>query len=81
MDEHASRLIVRGSDVRTGSRHGRLRVVGTPFWLQSENRWREPGVVCECTCGNVCVVPCSELRDGKVKSCGCLRGSLARAAR
>ena len=31
--------------------------------------------------GNVCVLPCADLRDGKVKSCGCLRGSLARAAR
>ena len=81
VDEHASRMIVRGSDIRPGGRYGRLRVAGVPFWLQSESRWREPGVVCECRCGTVCVVTCGALRDGRVKSCGCLRGSLARATR
>ena len=79
MNEHLSRLIVRHRDVKSGNRYGRLRVLGAPFWLKLDNLWREPGVVCECSCGVVHVVDCPSLAAGKVKSCGCLRGSLARA--
>ena len=73
MNEHVNRLIVRRGDIRTGARYGRLRVLGTPFWLQFESRWREASVVCECSCGGVCVVPCSNLSGGETKSCGCIR--------
>ena len=38
----------------------------------SRDRWR-PMWLCECECGNQCVVLGDNLRSGKTKSCGCLR--------
>ncbi len=81
MNEHVSRLVARNSDVRTGARYGRLRVLGMPFWYLGETRWRTASVVCECSCGEVCVAEVPKLTTGRIRSCGCLRGSLARTAR
>ena len=81
MNEHVNRLILRNGNVRIGTRFGRLRVLGAPFWTENERGWREPCVVCECTCHTVCVVECPDLHAERAKSCGCLRSSLARAAR
>jgi hypothetical protein len=79
MNEHVRRLIARGEDVRGGLRYGRLRALGTPFWIRNDRGWREAAVVCECGCGDVCVVSTADLRRGRVRSCGCLQRSLARA--
>lgn len=38
-----------------------------------ENRHGRVSWVCECKCGNECVVTGHELQQGKTKSCGCLR--------
>jgi hypothetical protein len=51
----------------TGQRFGRLTVKccaegdGKPHWL------------CQCDCGNECVVVGENLRSGNTRSCGCLR--------
>jgi len=79
MNEHVSRLIVRSGDPRPGTRFGRLRVLGAAFWIQNDRKWREACVVCQCSCGTIDVIPCSELSAGVTRSCGCVRGSLARA--
>lgn len=34
--------------------------------------------LCECECGNYVIVPGRNLREGKTKSCGCLRRDLAK---
>lgn len=81
LNEQVNRLIVRSSDVRPGNRYGRLRTLGAPFWVQNDRCWREAIVVCECSCGTVCAVQCAGLSDGAIKSCGCLRTSLARTGR
>jgi hypothetical protein len=55
----------------TGKRFGRLQVLG-----RSQSRptiGRMPVWVCQCDCGNVVLVQSQHLRDGRVKSCGCLR--------
>ena len=76
MNEHVRRLIARGEDVRAGLRYGRLRALGTPFWIRNEHGWREARVVCECACGEVCVVSTTDLKTGKARSCGCLQKAL-----
>ena len=81
MNEHVSRLIVRDARAKSGDRFGRMRVLGAAFWITNDRGWREANVVCECSCGTVCVVERSGLRAGKGRSCGCIRGGLARAAR
>ena len=78
MNEHVSRLVVRGGQVRPRDRYGRLRVLGQPFRVQYDQRWKEMATVCECSCKNVCVADCRELQDGKIRSCGCTSASLAR---
>ena len=57
----------------TGQRFGRLTVVekkGSREYRPGRYRiyWR-----CKCDCGNECYVHTTDLRTGKVKSCGCLR--------
>ena len=41
--------------------------------ITSRPNTRNRYAVCECACGNVKEVQCSDLRAGKVKSCGCQR--------
>lgn len=58
----------------TGQRFGRLTVVkrdGTyvsPDGLTTTPKWR-----CKCDCGNETVVIGRNLKDGRTRSCGCLR--------
>ena len=57
----------------TGQRFGRLTVVekeGSREYRPGRYRiyWR-----CKCDCGNECSAHTTDLRAGKVKSCGCLR--------
>jgi hypothetical protein len=78
MNEHISRLVVRGGPVRPKMRFGRLRVLGEAFRVQYDSAWKQLGAVCECACGNVGVVACDELSTGKAASCGCVRSYLSR---
>ena len=72
MNEHVRRLVVRHNEVRPKSRHGRLRVLGEAFRVQYNGCWKELNVVCECSCGAVCIAKCPDLTGGKTGSCGCV---------
>ena len=56
--------------VKVGDKFGRLIVIGRPFSI------RDPKtrllVVCECQCGEVIAPREDHVRNGNVKSCGCL---------
>lgn len=51
-----------------GLRFGNLIVVKPDREIKGRLAW-----VCECDCGNTCVVVSTSLRTGNTKSCGCLR--------
>lgn len=51
----------------TGNRYGRLTVV-----KRTENRGNKPYWLCKCDCGNEKVVRADSLKNGAIKSCGCL---------
>jgi hypothetical protein len=56
----------------TGQHFGSLKVIG------KSNRRSKQGYVlweCECKCGNIAYSTSSNLRSGRMKSCGCLRRS------
>ena len=53
----------------SGQTFGKLKVIRRA----SENRHGRVGWVCECKCGNECIVTGHELKQGKTKSCGCLK--------
>lgn len=53
----------------TGQRFGRLTVIS-----RAENRHKKVFWNCDCDCGNKTVAKANELRNGRRKSCGCLRG-------
>ncbi|WDM22659.1 hypothetical protein [Paenibacillus polymyxa] len=52
----------------TGSQFGRLKVLSQNISKKGQARWN-----CLCECGNTKVIRSQELRNGKSKSCGCLR--------
>lgn len=56
----------------TGQRFGKLLVVGVH---QERSKDKRLQYNCVCDCGNEKLVVGHELRLGKVKSCGCLRGN------
>ncbi len=79
MNEHLKRLVVRSGALRIGDRFDKLRVLGTVFKARVDKQWEKLHVVCECRCGEVCVVQINDLQNQKVRSCGCRTGSLARS--
>ena len=55
----------------TGQKFGRLTVLRqVKVNNQKHGHW-----LCQCTCGNLTTVRSGHLRNGGVKSCGCLRGN------
>lgn len=52
-----------------GQRFGKLIVLNEAEKINSPDR----SYNCRCDCGNYCIIRCSELNNGKTKSCGCLR--------
>lgn len=52
----------------TGQTFGRLKVIRRA----PENRHGRVSWICECKCGNECIVTGHELQQKKTKSCGCL---------
>lgn len=52
----------------TGQQFSRLTVVE-----RAANNGKQPAWLCRCDCGQTKVVQGENLRDGNVKSCGCLR--------
>lgn len=60
----------RSKDLR-GQKFGRLSVVKETEKRDKDNRaviW-----LCRCECGNMCEVASTDLRQGMVRSCGCLK--------
>lgn len=56
------------TDILTGTRIGRLVITG-PFVRRDGHRFYP----CACDCGNAVSVRIDRLRNGRAKSCGCLR--------
>lgn len=52
----------------TGRRFGKLVVIS-----RAANKWGRTAWKCRCDCGNTCITTAKELKDGKCKSCGCLK--------
>ena len=52
----------------TGNRYGRLVAIKPISKIPGKYHWE-----CQCDCGNTCIVNGAYLRNGKTKSCGCLK--------
>lgn len=62
----------RTAEDLTGRRFGMLTVTGYAG-LQQQKRQKISAWNCVCDCGNTCVVPGYLLKQGRRKSCGCIR--------
>lgn len=58
----------------TGQRFGQLSVLERAPNIGKETAW-----LCRCDCGRCAIVAGKELRRGRSKSCGCLRGEMVSA--
>ena len=59
----------------TGRRFGRLVVLSESepqIKITPERKYKKRRWLCQCDCGNQCIVSMSNLRGGHTKSCGCL---------
>lgn len=52
----------------TGRRFGKLVVLNREESKKGRTKW-----LCQCDCGNTCIVSAHELKAGKTRSCGCHR--------
>ena len=59
----------------TGKRFGRLTVLRRDgvIYMSGNRRWSQPTWLCKCDCGTEFVTCGAYLRQGRTKSCGCLR--------
>lgn len=60
----------------TGHRYGRLTVVSRAPSYRTRS-YASARLVCQCDCGQTCVVRGAALRDGTTRSCGCLQRDVA----
>ena len=67
------RNIERGGGDLTGQRFGKLVVLGFDSWLEHNNGHRDRMWLCQCDCGNQCIVNHRYLRFGDTESCGCIK--------
>lgn len=56
--------------------YGRLRVLSIH---PERSKWGSTKLNCICTCGVECVVISCDLRQGKVRSCGCLKAEFGKS--
>lgn len=63
-------LMAKRQDI-TGQKFNFLTVL----YFDSHNSTRDSKWVCQCDCGNLTIQRTTNLRSGKVKSCGCYRNS------
>lgn len=61
---------LRRIDEKIGAKYGKLTVVKKA----GTNKWGQVQWECRCKCGNITKVVGSSLRNGHIKSCGCLHG-------
>jgi len=59
---------------RIGNKYGMLTVVDLALPIITKRGKRRTAWLCRCDCGRECVVDGGALKEGHVKSCGCLRG-------
>jgi hypothetical protein len=57
-----------------GARFEKLSVISGP----TKNKYGIAQVHCRCECGAEKTVNCADLRDGKIKSCGCWRKDIGK---
>ena len=62
----------RKFEIRTGMRFGKL-VVSKQVERKPNDKDKHYKWLCKCDCGNEIVVRSSDLRRGRIKSCGCLK--------
>ena len=62
--------LLRESKVSVGEKYGKLTVLA-----RVENKGRDAAFLCECECGMQKEYPAMWLLQGRVKSCGCSRGT------
>ena len=67
------RNMERGGGDLTGQRFGKLVVLGFNSWLDRGNGHRDRMWLCQCDCGNQCIVNHRYLRFGDTESCGCTK--------
>ena len=61
----------------TNQRYGSLFVI--EVYPRERDAWghlKPAKAMCQCDCGNIKVIKCSYVANGKVKSCGCQKGNL-----
>ena len=59
-----------------GHRYGRLMVKNYAGKVGSHTSWS-----CKCDCGNEAIVRTNDLRQGRIKSCGCLQAEVRNAGK
>jgi len=59
----------------TGKKFGRLTVIKRSY---PNKNWKDPNWLCKCECGTEKIIGGTHLRDGHIKSCGCLAGNKAK---
>lgn len=57
----------------TGQKFNRLTVVRQADYIVQGNGRKRVAWLCECDCGNVCVVSADLLKNGRTASCGCAK--------
>lgn len=57
----------------SGNKYGRLTVIS-----RTENKGEQPYWLCKCECGNFTTVRGSHLKNGLIRSCGCLKKEMSR---
>lgn len=58
-----------------GKRYGRLKIIGFEHAPRPNRKWMW---VCECDCGTRKVLSPGDVKNGKVRSCGCLHNECAK---
>lgn len=59
-------------DLPIGTEINRLTVMSDPY-TKSHSSHKNLYVLCQCECGNLTEHQISQLRSGRIKSCGCYR--------
>ena len=56
----------------SGKKYGKLIVIKFHSWYKYSNRQNSSKWLCQCECGNKCIVTINNLSQKQTKSCGCL---------
>lgn len=59
-----------------GERYGRLIIISEATPVKCKNHTSKRRVICKCECGTIKTITLGNVKNGKTKSCGCLRATL-----